>query len=55
MRRRAFLVATAGAATAAGCLETLGLQTQSAWRDPPLVDDRPQAVYYPAVTEEMAM
>jgi len=55
MRRRAFLAATAGAATAAGCLETLGLQTQSAWRDPPLVDDRPQAVYYPAVTEGMAM
>jgi len=55
MRRRALLAAAAGAVTTAGCLETLGLQTQSAWRDPPLVNDRPQAVYYPAVTEGMAM
>ncbi|EMA45349.1 fe2+ transport protein [Halococcus saccharolyticus DSM 5350] len=45
----------AGTAATAGCLETLGLRTQSAWRDPPLVNDRPRAVYYPAVTEGMAM
>ncbi|EMA50496.1 MULTISPECIES: DUF7350 domain-containing protein [Halococcus] len=55
MRRRAFLAAAAGTAATAGCLETLGLRTQSAWRDPPLVSDRPRAVYYPAVTEGMSM
>lgn len=55
MRRRAFLAVAAGTAATAGCLETLGLRTQSAWRDPPLVNDRPRAVYYPAVTEGMGM
>ena len=38
-----------------GCLRSLGFKKQSAWRDPPLVSDRPNAVYYPAVIEEMAM
>lgn len=38
-----------------GCLSTLGFETQSAWRDPPLVQDRPDAVYYPAVVEGMGM
>lgn len=55
MRRRAFLLATTSVGSAlAGCLGRLGLQTQSAWRDPPLVENRPQAVYYPAITEGMA-
>lgn len=36
----------------AGCLG--GFETQSAWRDPPLVEDRPDAVYVPASFEEMA-
>ena len=55
MKRRSFLQACAGGATAitAGCLDAVGLRTQSAWRDPPLVDDRPDGVYYPAVTEGM--
>lgn len=59
MRRRAFLLATGATTIAgsalAGCLGQLGLRTQSAWRDPPLVENRPQAVYYPAITEGMAM
>ncbi|SFG42666.1 hypothetical protein SAMN04488063_2007 [Halopelagius inordinatus] len=38
---------------AAGCLGTLGFETQSAWRDPPLVENRPDAVYRPALTEGM--
>lgn len=37
----------------AGCLGTLGFETQSAWRDPPLVENRPDAVYRPALTEGM--
>jgi len=41
--------------TLAGCLDTLGFQTQSAWRDPPLPSNRPDAVYYPAIVEEMGM
>ncbi|WP_430639572.1 DUF7350 domain-containing protein [Haloferax volcanii] len=40
-------------AATAGCLG--GFEQQSAWRDPPLVDDRPDAVYLPAVTEGMKM
>ncbi|RBI59844.1 iron transporter [halophilic archaeon] len=56
MQRRDFLragtVLTAGV-SGAGCLQTLGFQTQSAWRDPPLVENRPNAVYYPAVVEGM--
>ncbi|PSP74593.1 iron transporter [Halobacteriales archaeon QH_9_66_26] len=56
MKRRSILQACAGglAAVSGGCLDAVGLQTQSAWRDPPLVDDRPDGVYYPAVTEGMA-
>jgi hypothetical protein len=55
--RRAFLgsVAAAGLLGTAGCLQTLGFQRQSAWRDPPLAADRPDAVYVPAVTEGMGM
>ena len=55
--RRAFLgsVAAGGLAASAGCLSALGFSRQSAWRDPPLVEDRPDAVYVPAVTEGMRM
>lgn len=55
--RRAFLgsAATGALLGTAGCLGALGFQRQSAWRDPPLVDDRPDAVYVPAVTEGMKM
>ncbi|KTG08491.1 iron transporter [Haloprofundus marisrubri] len=45
-----------GAGTAgvlAGCLG--GFERQSAWRDPPLVENRPAAVYVPAVEEGMKM
>jgi len=38
-----------------GCLDRLGFESQSAWRDPPLVEDRPDAVYYPAIVEGMGM
>ena len=54
MRRRDFLErggAIVGATLLSGCLERLGFETQSAWRDPPLVADRPAAVYYPAIVE----
>ncbi|MFC7205423.1 iron transporter [Haloferax namakaokahaiae] len=40
-------------ATTAGCLG--GFERQSAWRDPPLVENRPDAVYLPAITEGMKM
>nr|WP_156105609.1 iron transporter [Halobellus rufus] len=55
--RRAFLggLAGAGLVGTAGCLQTLGFQRESAWRDPILVDDRPHAVYVPAVTEGMGL
>jgi hypothetical protein len=55
--RRAFLgsVAAGGLVGTAGCLGALGFSRQSAWRDPPLVEDRPEAVYVPAVTEGMRM
>jgi len=55
--RRAFLgsVAAGGLAVSAGCLGTLGFSRQSAWRDPPLVADRPDAVYVPAVVEGMGV
>lgn len=58
MHRRDFLrtgVALTGGATLSGCLETLGFQTKSAWQDPPLVKNRPDAVYFPAYVEEMGM
>ncbi len=53
--RRAFLgsVAAGGVAGTAGCLGALGFSRESAWRDPPVVEDRPDAVYVPAITEGM--
>lgn len=55
MNRRGFLrgTAVAGTATVAGCLERLGFKEQSAWSNPPLVKNRPDAVYLPAGIEEM--
>ncbi|WP_019992228.1 iron transporter [Natronorubrum tibetense] len=55
MNRRGFLrgTAVAGTVAIAGCLERLGFEEQSAWSNPPLVDDRPDAVYLPAGIEEM--
>ncbi len=54
MNRRDFLGSAGVAATAlSGCLESLGFQTESAWRDPPLPENRPEAVYVPAVAEGM--
>ncbi|WP_435183496.1 DUF7350 domain-containing protein [Halobellus sp. EA9] len=55
--RRALLggVATGALLSTAGCLRALGFRRQSAWRDPTLVEDRPDAVYVPAVTEGMKM
>lgn len=58
MNRRAFLTASAGlgsTAALAGCLGALGFERQSAWRDPPLAEDRPDSVYYPAVVEGMSV
>ncbi|WP_306058930.1 DUF7350 domain-containing protein [Natronococcus wangiae] len=55
MNRRAVLRGAAAACTlgAAGCLERLGFEEESAWANPPLVEDRPDAVYLPAGAEEM--
>jgi hypothetical protein len=55
--RRDFLYALGTGATVAtaGCLGAAGFETRSAWRDPPLVEDRPDAVYVPAITEGMKM
>lgn len=55
MKRRVLLrgAAVAGGLSVAGCLERLGFEEESAWRDPPLVSDRPDAVYVPASTETM--
>lgn len=56
MNRRTFLktgAAITGGTFLSGCLGRLGFETQSVWRDPPLVSDRPAGVYYPAVVEEM--
>jgi hypothetical protein len=61
MKRRGFLrgtagigaVGTAGIAGLAGCLERLGFEEESAWANPPLVENRPNAVYLPASREEM--
>ena len=58
MNRRVFLrtaaaVGTAGSAATAGCLEYLGFEEESAWDNPPLVEDRPDAVYLPSSREEM--
>lgn len=55
MHRRELLRAGAALGTVglAGCLDALGFETQSAWRDPPIVENRPDATYIPASTEEM--
>ncbi|MDZ7850820.1 MAG: iron transporter [Halodesulfurarchaeum sp.] len=58
MRRRSFLRSSAaitGTTLLSGCLGRLGFETQSVWRDPPLVTDRPAAVYYPEIVEGMGM
>lgn len=57
MKRRTFLTSASlvGTGALAGCLDSFGLKTQSAWRSPPLVDNRPNAVYYPMVVEGMGM
>lgn len=57
MKRRTLLqgVGVTGGMGLSGCLGRLGFETQSAWRDPPLVKDRPDAVYYPAIVEGMGM
>ncbi|MFC7212988.1 hypothetical protein ACFQO4_02685 [Saliphagus sp. GCM10025334] len=46
--------AIAGSLGLAGCLERLGFEEQSAWNTPPLLEDRPDAVYVPPAEEEMA-
>jgi len=53
MQRREFLAGTSMAAggLAAGCFGLL--ETESVWSGAPLVEDRPEAVYLPASTEEM--
>ncbi|SEV82232.1 DUF7350 domain-containing protein [Natrinema salifodinae] len=58
MNRRGFLrgtaaVGAAGTVGTAGCLERLGFEEESAWANPPLVENRPDAVYLPASREEM--
>ena len=58
MKRRRLLTSGLGGSMTvflSGCLGQLGFETQSAWRDPPLVEDRPAAVYYPAIVEEMGL
>jgi hypothetical protein len=55
--RRRFLTATGsllGMAATAGCLSELGFGEESA-RAPPLVEDRPDAVYHPTHSEGMQM
>ncbi|ELY80530.1 hypothetical protein [Natrinema pallidum] len=58
MNRRGFLRGTAtigavGTVGTAGCLEGLGFEEESAWANPPLVENRPDAVYLPSSREEM--
>ena len=55
MDRRGYLTsaATAGTLAVAGCLEQLGFEEESIWRNPPMVEDRPDAVYIPPAVEEM--
>lgn len=58
MRRRTFLrtgTALAGGSLLTGCLDSLGFEKRSAWRDPPRVKNRPAAVYHPAYMEGMKM
>ncbi|WP_256390577.1 DUF7350 domain-containing protein [Natronoarchaeum rubrum] len=54
MRRRDALKAGAviGGVAVTGCLDVF--ETESVWRNAPLVDDRPDAVYMPAGREAMA-
>ena len=52
-RRRVLQTGVAGLAGFAGCIG--GFKKQSAWRDPPLAKNRPDAVYVPAVVEGMGM
>ncbi|MDS0294569.1 DUF7350 domain-containing protein [Halogeometricum luteum] len=54
-RRLLGTLGTGALASTAGCMSALGFETQSAWRDPPLVENRPDAVYVPAITEGMKM
>jgi hypothetical protein len=54
-RRLLGTLGTGALVGSAGCLGALGFEEQSAWRDPPLVEDRPNAVYVPAITEGMGM
>ncbi|ELY67112.1 twin-arginine translocation signal domain-containing protein [Natrinema versiforme] len=58
MNRRGFLrgaagIGAVGTAGLAGCLERLGFEEESAWANPPLVENRPDAVYLPSSSEEM--
>jgi hypothetical protein len=55
MNRRAFLGGTtlAGSLALSGCLGRVGFEEESAWRNPPLVEDRPDGVYVPAGVDEM--
>ena len=57
LSRRDLLYTTAigGSLGFAGCLERLGFEEQSAWDTPPMVDDRPDAVYIPSSSEEMGV
>ncbi len=57
MRRRRFLRGAAGLATgtAAGLSGCLGLLETRSARTPPLVENRPDAVYYPSHVEGMAI
>ena len=57
MHRRQFLAAAAAGATlsTAGCVEAFqSLEGTTYGREPPLVEDRPDAIYYPTHTEAMA-
>ncbi|GAA0654559.1 DUF7350 domain-containing protein [Salarchaeum japonicum] len=55
MNRRRFLAAAgvSGTVGLAGCLDALGFGRQSSPYAPPLVEDRPDAVYYPTHVEGM--
>ena len=58
MNRRRFLAASAAGLTAstAGCVDAFESAAETTYgREPPLVDPRPEGVYWPTHTEEMAM
>src|SRR6056297_2896000 len=58
MDRRRFLAATAAGltATTAGCVEAFESAAETTYgREPPLVDPRPEAIYWPTHTEAMEM